>query len=82
MMTKNLREFAVQGSALQYLLENTQGGPDGNISTSYTNMPSNYFKTAFQFTHQRESQHKPDNEKVFVKAAPARIYPPKSSHRG
>ena len=78
MMTKNLREFAVQGSALQYLLENTQGGPDGNISTSYTNMPSNYFKTAFQ----RESQHKPDNEKVSVKAAPARIYPTKSSHKG
>ena len=25
-------------------------------------MPSNSFKTAFQFTHQRESQHKPDNE--------------------
>ena len=53
-----------------------------NISTSYTNMPSNSFKTAFQFTHQRESQHKPDNEKVFVKAAPARIYPTKSSHKG
>ena len=53
-----------------------------NISTSYTNTPSNSFKTAFQFTHQRESKHKPDNEKVFVKAAPARIYPPKSSHKG
>ena len=30
----------------------------------------------------RESQHKPDNEKISLKAAPARIYPPKSSHRG
>ena len=55
MMTKNLREFAVQGSALQYLLENTQGGPDGNISTSYTNKLS-------RETHRETGQSKNHNK--------------------